>query len=140
MNDKGFSELSSECRRHLKSGRLDLYAIDLKCMGDILGREDRHIDELKVLMLAFYIDLSGVHQQPFIDRELPKYIRSAVIRSELDAHQFRELYMETVRTDTTPSHVMTVNDSLYLLELCLSNREDAADGILAELTEHECST
>lgn len=130
-NNDEFTRLSAECRRHLKAGMLDWFAFDLKSMGALLGKEGKYTDKLKVLMLAFYIDLSGVSQKPFIDRALLASITRAAVRSGLDKHQIDELYMDTVRADTTPSHVMTVKDSLYLLELCLNGKEVEADNLLA---------
>lgn len=130
-----FSELSADCRRHLKAGRLDLFSCDLKIMGDVLCREGKRTDELKVLMLAFYIDLSGAYQEPFIDKVSMAHIRSTVSQSKLDEHQIRELYMDTARADATPRHAMTVSDSLYLLELCIAGRDAEADAILAGLTK-----
>lgn len=132
-NNDDFARISAECQRHLKAGMLDWYAFDLKSMAAILGKEEKHIDKLKVLMLAFYIDLSGVSQRPFIDRALLASITTAAIRSGLDKHQIDELYMDTVQADTTPNHVMTVKDSLYLLELCLAGRELEAEELLAGL-------
>lgn len=132
-NNEDFARVSAESRRHLKAGMLDWYAFDLKNMGAILGKEGKYTDKLKVLMLAFYIDLSGASQEPFIDRALLASITKAAVRSGLDKHQIDELYMDTVRPDTTPGHIMTVKDSLYLLELCLAGRENEADDIVAGL-------
>lgn len=133
-NNDDFARVSAECRRHLKAGMLDWYAFDLKSMGAILGREEKHTDKLKVLMLAFYIDLSGVSKKPFIDRALLASITNAALHSGLDKHQIDELYMDTVRSDVTPRHIMTVKDSLYLLELCLAGREIEAEELIAGLT------
>lgn len=130
-----FSELSADCRRHLKAGRLDLFSCDLKIMGDVLCREGKRADELKVLMLAFYIDLSGTSQKPFIDKASVGHIKSAVVQLKFDEHQIRELYMDTARADATPCHIMTVSDSLYLLELCISGRNTEANAILVGLTK-----
>ena len=130
-NNDEFARLSAECRRHLKAGMLDWYAFDLKSMGALLGNEGKYTDKLKVLMLAFYIDLSGVSQKPFIDRALLASITRAAVRSGLTKHQIDELYMDTVQSDTTPSHIMTVKDSLYLLELCLNGKETEADNRLS---------
>lgn len=133
--DEEFKRLSALCRMHLKAGMLDWYAFDLKSMAALLGREGKHTDKLKVLMVAFYIDLSGVEMDPFIDDALVASLEEAANQSGLDKHQIDELYLETVRSDTTPSHVMTVSDSRYILELTLSGRKGEADGILARMSE-----
>lgn len=110
-------------QQHLKSGALDWYSYDLKHMATLFDRVRRHTDKAKVLMLAFYIDLSGVKHPPFVDRAVICMMKKAVEKSGMDVHQFRELYMETVRSDVTPRHIMTVSDSLYLLELALAGRD-----------------
>lgn len=112
-----------------------MFSCDLKIMGDVLCREGKRADELKVLMLAFYIDLSGTSQKPFIDKASVGHIKSAVVQLKFDEHQIRELYMDTARADATPCHIMTVSDSLYLLELCISGRNTEANAILVGLTK-----
>ena len=134
-HDEEFKRLSALCRMHLKAGMLDWYAFDLKSMAALLGREGKHIDKLKVLMVAFYIDLSGVGMAPFIDDALVASLEEAAHQSGLNKHQIDELYLEAVRADTTPSHVMTVSDSRYILELSLSGRKDEADEILTGMAE-----
>lgn len=131
-NNEEFARLSGECRRHLRAGMLDWFAFDLKEMGALLGKEGRYQDKLKVLMLAFYIDLSGACQPAFIDHSLTVSLTSAATESGLESYQIDELYMETVREDVTPRHVMTVKDSLYLLQLCIAGKREEAEKLLAD--------
>ncbi|MBE6954476.1 MAG: hypothetical protein E7449_01015 [Ruminococcaceae bacterium] len=133
-NNEEFARLSAECRRHLKAGMLDWFAFDLKSMGALLGKEGKYTDKLKVLMLAFYIELSGVCCRSTIDRAILPSIRNAAEKSGLTKHQIEQLYLDTVRADVTPRHIMTVKDSLYLLSLCLDNKEEDAEDILSNLT------
>lgn len=130
-NNEEFAIASAESRRHLKAGMLDRYAFDLRIMGSILRKEGRYKDELKVLMLAFYIELDGALREPYIDLALVAMIMKAAMCSGLDKYQINELYMDTVRADATPNHIMTVNDSMYLIELCLTGREEEALDLLA---------
>lgn len=134
-NDEEYARLSAECRRHLKAGMLDWYAFDLKSMGALLGREYRYVDKLKVLMVAFYIDLSGVSKEPFIDPPLVDSIRCAARKSKMSKYQIDELYLATIRPDMTPRHCMNVKDSLYLLELCLTDRGDEAEAVLRNMAK-----
>jgi len=132
--DEEFARLSAECRRHLKAGMLDWFAFDLKSMGALLGREGRYADKLKVLMLAFYIELSGEDgRSPFIDDAVVAGLRDSAERTRLTKYQIDELYMEIVREDVTPSHCMTVKDSLYLLELCMKGDMAEADAVLENI-------
>ncbi len=130
LNNEEFFRLSAECRRHLKAGMFDWFAFDLKCMGALLGKEGKFKDKLKVLMLAFYIDLSGITQRPFIDRALLVPICRAADLSGLSRKEIEELYMDTVKKDATPRHIMTVKDSLHLFELCLEDKEIEAIELL----------
>lgn len=132
-NNKEYARLSALCRRHLKAGMLDWYAYDLKAMGALFGREGRYIDKLKALMVAFYIDLSGISCPPFADRAILVSMRIAVEKAKMTSHQIDELYMDTIRFDTTPCHKMSVKDSLYILQLCLNERFDEVNKILSNL-------
>ena len=53
--------------------------------------------------------------------------------SGLEKHEIDELYLETVRRDTTPRHIMNVSDSLYVFNLCLTGRECEAKSILTNM-------
>lgn len=121
--EDAFKRVTQLSQQHLKSGALDWYSYDLKQMATLYDRECRYTDKAKVLMIAFYVDLSGVMHQPFVDRALICMMKKTVEKGGFDIHQLRELYMETVRSDVTPRHIMTVSDSLYLLELALEGRD-----------------
>ena len=86
-HDEEFKRLSALCRMHLKAGMLDWYAFDLKSMAALLGREGKHTDKLKVLMVAFYIDLSGVGMAPFIDDALVASLEEAARQSGLNTRR-----------------------------------------------------
>lgn len=129
-NNDEFARLSARCRMHMKAGMLDWFAYDLKCMGALLGKEGKYTDKLKVLLLAFYIDLCGVNCRPFIDRAVLVSIEHTVPHTGLSKHEIQQLYLDTVRADVTPRHIMTVKDSVYLLELCMDYKEDKANEIL----------
>ncbi|MBR3972881.1 MAG: hypothetical protein IKJ99_02875 [Oscillospiraceae bacterium] len=129
-NNVEYTRLSRECQRHLRAGRLDWYSFDLKSMAKILSMEGKYVDKAKVLMIAFYIDLSGVGHPPFVDRAAVISLKTAIRQSGMDEYQVKELYLESVRSDTTPRHIMTVSDSLYLMELSLDDREYEVGAIL----------
>lgn len=130
QNNCEFTRLSQECQRHLRAGMLDWYAFDLKSMAALYGRERKYVDKAKVLMVAFYIDLSGVCHPPFVDRAAICSLKAAIQKSGMDEYQVRGLYLDSVRSDTTPRHIMTVSDSLYLLELSLLDREYEVGAII----------
>lgn len=123
-------DLSTSYRRHLKERKLDEIAIDLEEASLIFEEERRFFDELRALMLVFYIELSGASYTPFIDSLVLFRTENVALRLGFDSYQVGELYMEKVHPDATPRHIMTVRDSLYLLELCLSGRKKEADSLL----------
>lgn len=129
-NNAEYTRLSRECQRHLRAGQLDWYSFDLKSMAKVLSMEGKYVDKAKVLMIAFYIDLSGVGHPPFVDRAAVSSLKTAIRQSGMDEYQVKELYLESVRSDTTPRHIMTVSDSLYLMELSLDDREYEVGAIL----------
>ena len=129
-NNAEFTRLSRESQRHLRAGRLDWYSFDLKSMANVLDLEQKYIDKTKVLMVAFYVDLSGVGHPPFVDRAVVTSLKAAIRQSGMDEYQVKGLYLEEVRADTTPRHIMTVSDSLYIMELALSDREYEVGAIL----------
>lgn len=123
INNAEFTRLSRECQRHLRSGQMDWYSFDLKSMAAVLDRERKYVDKAKVLMIAFYVDLSGIGHVPFIDRALIRSMKETIQKSGMDEYQVKELYLDSVRYDTTPRHIMTVSDSLHLMELSLLGRK-----------------
>lgn len=128
--EDAFRRTSRLSHRHLKSGSLDWYSYDMKQMATLLDREHRYKDKAKVLMVAFYIDLSGIGHAPFVDRSLVCMMKSAVKKSGMDVYELRDLYLDVVRPDITPRHIMSVSDSLYLLELALKGRDHEVGTII----------
>ena len=129
-NNAEFTRLSRECQRHLRAGHLDWYSFDLKSMAKILSTEGKYVDKAKVLMVAFYVDLSGVGHYPFVDRAVVISLGSAIKKSGMDKYQVRELFLEAVRSDTTPRHIMLVSDALHIMELELAGNYVLANSIL----------
>ena len=121
--DEAFRRATKWSQHHMKTGALDWYSYDMKHMATLFDRERRYTDKAKVLMVAFYIDLSGVNHPPFVDRALICMMKSAISKSGMDVYMLRELYLDVVRKDITPHHIMSVGDSLYLLELSLEDKD-----------------
>ena len=128
--DEAFRRATKWSQHHMKTGSLDWYSYDMKHMATLFDREQRYTDKAKVLMVAFYIDLSGVNHPPFIDRALILMMKNAIKKSGMDMYSIRELYMDVVRKDITPRHIMSVGDSLYLLELSLEGRDHEVGRII----------
>lgn len=129
-NNAEYTRLSNECQRHMRAGLLEWYSRDLKSMAKILDREKKYTDEAKTLMIAFYIDLSGVGEQPWVDWDAISNLRRAVQKANMDLYAMRGLFLDAVRRDTTPRHIMRVTDAMYVLELSLSDRNSEVATII----------
>ena len=92
------------------------YVNDLRQMAKILKHEGRSIDELKVLILGFYIKLNCGETIPAIDRELVSSIRKAAAAAGASKYDVEELLLSTIHEDTAPRRNFTPRDSLYVLE------------------------
>ena len=133
--DTEYRRLSQKGQMYMRSGNLRLYSATLKQMSKILLQEEKRIDQIKVLMLAFYIDLSGSGVSPYIDTIFAEEMRKALVDTQMDLYQFRGLYLDTVREDVTPSHKLKVSDTLYVLEKLLTGRGDVVAEILGKIDD-----
>ena len=125
MTGKGstrdFAELSKASARHLRAGLMVEYMRDLRQMSEILN--------LKVLLLEFYVMLNCGEAIPAIDRELVSSIRKAAVAVGASKYDVEELLLTMIHDDTTPRRSFTTRDSLYVLELCMSEEWDRAESI-----------
>lgn len=134
-NDAEYARLSAESRKHLQAGYLDWYSFDLKAMANLLDREGKYVDEVKLLMVAFYIDLSGDRVRSYIDNDLAFSIRKAVLKSGMSDAEIEELYRDAVRSDITSRHCLTINDTLHLLKMTILGETGEASRILANAVD-----
>ena len=133
--ERRYRELSVSCGQHMRAGRFDELSDTYAEMASVLEAEGKYTDELKVLMLLFYIDLSGIGSEPHIRSTLPARATMALERTKMSKHEMTDLYLETVRRDCTPRHTMTVLGSLRLFELCILGKVGAAERILNQLSK-----
>lgn len=131
--DNSFAELSERCHRHIRAGHIDLYSATLKEMASLLEKDGRFMDEFKILIPAFYIDLSGFGRAPYIDSSVPVMLQSAISNSGIDKQKLYELYSELIHTDMVSKHAMTVSESLYIFKLCIENKVEQAEYILSRI-------
>lgn len=113
-NNERFQMLSKDSHERLRKGDLRLYSYDLREMARILDAEGKYIDEVKLLMIVFYVDLSGGDTMPFVSEVLVETLKKAMLRAALSPNDVKKLYFDTIREDITPSHRMTINDTFTL--------------------------
>lgn len=95
-------------------------------MAEILESEKRYTDALKLGMLTFYFATSGVYAEPVIEDHLAKQICRVVWATGLTLHEREELFLDTIRDDTLPEHIMSAKDCAYIFDVCAAGRvEDA---------------
>lgn len=128
MNDE-YSRCAKKYNRCLRSGDLGMALDALRKMADIRRREGCDADEMKLLMLAFYISTSGCAGEPRIEEWVAVAAQDNVSRNSEHLWDVisGQAYLDTVRKDTTPSHIMSVQDSRYLFEMVAAGLTDAAN-------------
>lgn len=131
--DHEFARLTSKCRQHIRAGQTDFYSMTLKEMAKLLEQNGRYLDELKILIPSFYIDLSGVGRAPYIDKNVPSMLRTAIINSGIDERQMRDLYSELIYPDLVPKHTMSIGESYYLFRLCVEDKVEQAEYVLSRI-------
>ncbi len=136
-SSRDFAELSRASARHLRAGLMAEYIGDLRKMSEILEQEGRHADELKLLLLEFYVTLNYGETVPAIDRELVSSIRKAAAAAGASKYDVEELLLTTILDDTAPRRNFTPRDSLYVLELCMSGDWGGAESIAVKAMENK---
>lgn len=128
MNDE-YRRCAKKYNQCLQSGELRSALDALREMADIRRREGCDADEMKLLMLAFYIGTSGCAGEPRIETWIADAAQDNVLRNREHLWDVMsgQAYLDTVRTDTTPSHIMSAQDSRYLFELMAAGLVDAAN-------------
>lgn len=88
-------------------------------------------------MLTFYFATSGVYAEPVIEDRLAKQICRIVWESHLTLHEREELFLDTIRDDTLPEHIMSAKDCAYIFDVCAAGRvEDAREMLGRFVTAH----
>lgn len=100
------------------------------------GKED-YTDAMKLGMLTFYFATSGVYAEPVIEDRLAKQICRIVRETHLTLHEREELFLDTIRDDTLPEHIMSAKDCAYIFDVCAAGRvEDAREMLGRFVTAH----
>ena len=87
-----------------------------------------YADALKLDMLTFYFATSGVYAEPVIEDHLAKQVCRIVWETGLTLHEREELFLDTIRDDTLPEHIMSAKDCAYIFDVCAAGRvEDARE-------------
>lgn len=117
-----YSQFAKQYNCCLRCGELRQALSALREMATIRRAEGCDADEMKLLMLAFYISTSGCAGEPRIEAWIANAAQESAERNKGywgDA-LLGQMYLDTVRNDTTPTQIMSVQDSRYLFEMVAS--------------------
>lgn len=131
--DEELTTLSAKCKSYIRAGRISMYSNTLKEMADLFRRNDRIKDQMKALVISFYIDLSGFSRASFIDHELVARIQTAMQLNSVDIRELEQLFFEWIQPDMISQHAFGVKDCWYLLRLCTEGKVEQADYILTKI-------
>lgn len=118
-----------------KTGDWERASETLRLMAYILETEKKHTDELKALMLSFYLDLSGMARSPFTNSDTVDRMRRAYRLSGMSEGELTVLYFDTVREDTLPNHYLTLTGSFRMFTYCLFGKSRKFDVVMSNLTK-----
>ena len=127
------SELTARCRSYIRAGNISMYSNALKELAELFQKNNRVIKQLKMLITAFYIDLSGFGRASYIDRNVVESIQSALKSHELDVHLLEKICFNSIQPDLITNHTLSVNDCWYLLQLCIDGKTEQAEYILSKI-------
>lgn len=124
----GYEAAARQYNDCIRTGQIAQAVEWLTEMAEILESEKRYTDALKLGMLTFYFATSGVYAEPVIEDHLTKQICRVVWETHLTLHEREELFLDTIRDDTLPEHIMSAKDCAYIFDVCAAGRvEDARE-------------
>ena len=131
--DEKLTTLTNKCKSYIRTGQISMYSSTLKEMA-ILFRENEYTkDQLRVLILSFYIDLSGFSRASFIDRSLIQQLQTTLQENSIDVDVLEKMFFEWVHSDIIPQHALGLKDCWYLLRLCAEDKIEQAEYILTRI-------
>lgn len=133
--EKEYCEFAKRYNQCLRTGDLKQAIDALQEMAAIRRREGSDADEMKLLMLAFHISTSGCAGKPRIEAWIANAAQENIERSEgrRSSTNYGQMYLDIVRRDATPSHIMSAQDSWYLFKMVASGSIEDAERALQRL-------
>lgn len=116
-NDKRFSELSKQAMEHIMASKFVEYADTLSLMADVVRSEGKRYDELKLLIIRFYVLVSGLADKPHIEWGDFELIDDAIKTDGITEEQVKDLFFSSVHDRLTPKHRFSVAGSYRIFEL-----------------------
>lgn len=156
-----YQKYSFENEEYMKKGEWGRYAMNLYHMSEILRKEGKLSDQLNLLIISAYYDLSGIDndesyflgKQYGFDKYKPLvFIPPAIIRNTLSVLEklnmsiadYEKHFKETVKPSMVRDHIFTVDECSEIMGLYLSGENAQADanikkGVNKFIKNHSCS-
>ena len=131
--EEEFALLSAKCKNFIRTGQISMYSSALKEMAELFRINDRAYDQLRVLVISFYINLSGFSRASFIDRNLVEQLRTALQHDLINVESLERSFFEWISPDMMPQHSLGRKDCWYLLRLCAEGKMEQAEYILTKV-------
>ena len=117
-NDALYRMLSESNKELLQEGHLDKYADNLVAMAKIHREEGNFKDELKHLMIAFYIHLSGWNARTYIDWQIVHDICFVTVKLFKTKSEIREFYESVVSEDIVGDCIFLPSEAFEIFLNC----------------------
>lgn len=106
-----FADLSREVRYNMRKGNWVSLVKNYEQMAEILHLERKHYDELKCLLLAFHIRLSGAGETAVADDSLVGKSKEAAKLAKMSLGCVVDLYKSEIDSHITPTHLYSVDEA-----------------------------
>ena len=132
-NHTEYRKLSDLANTAIKRNDFVQFSQSHKALANILHEEGNYQDEIKSRILAFYFDVSGISQAPYIDSINSDAIALAAGNEGIGIDDICNIFFSTIKSDTAPNHSMTLMGSYKLLTLCLKRQWNKVNIIVNNL-------
>ena len=139
--DEQYRQYGALIQAHLRSGNYAGYRNDMYASSEILKKEGKYADQLRNLLVVFYLDLSGFSSvqeaiiickgslaptPPFIAPSVAKNIKTASTKCQFDNDQVLSFYRSFISESMVPVHLFTLSETETILRKLLTDGCDAA--------------
>lgn len=106
-----FADLSKEARYNMRKGNWVSLVKNYEQMAEILHIEGKYYDELKCLLLAFHIRLSGAGECSVADDSIVGKSKEASRLAKMSLGCVIDLYKSEIDSHITPTHLYSVDEA-----------------------------
>lgn len=127
------SELSDALQEQCQTEDWAGVSSTLKSLSLCFHNEKNFNDEMRCHILSFYLDMSGCYRQPFVNEKTVGCMRDLRDLLELDKTNLSDMYYESIKALSLPSHSFVPTGCLRVLTYCVFGKSRKADKIMSYL-------